>query len=189
MPTLFPRKSFAALALAATLALGACATPGTMATESYASTTLMTPALKQSLNARVNAFDRDLNRGNISAVLDYLPPKMISDMSAGVDADPEFVKAAVGAMLDGMTRELKIAGRSDLSQALVGTTSAGNPYALVPGAATITAGGETMTQQGNTLALLDGGQWYLVGLSDAETVADIRKSYPEFRGVALPVSK
>lgn len=189
MPTLFPRKTLAALALGATLALGACATPGTMATESYATSTLMTPALKQSLNARVAAFDRDLNRGNLGAVVDYLPPKMIADLSAGVDADPEFLKAAVGAMLDGMTRELKIAGRSDLSQALVGTTAAGNPYALVPGAVTITAGRELMTQQGNTLALLDGGQWYLVGLSDAETAADIRKSYPEFRGVALPVSK
>lgn len=182
-----PRLSFAALALTAILGLGACATTGTMASDSYATSTLLSADAKQALGARVTAFDRDMNSGNISAVMDYLPPKMIAQLSDSVGADPEFMKAAAGAMLEGLTRELTIAGRSDLSQALVGTAGNGNPYALVPGAASITAGKETMVQQGTTLALLDGGQWYLVGLSDAETVTDIRKAYPEFRGVALPV--
>lgn len=182
-----PRLSLAALALAAVLGLGACATTGPMASDSYATTTLLDAAAKQSLSARVAAFDRDMNRGNVTAVMDYLPPKMIAQLSEKVGADPEFIKAAAGAMLTGMTREIKISGRSDLSQALVGTAGNGQPYALVPGAANITAGKETMTTQGTTLALQDSGQWYLIGLSDADTLADLRAAYPEFRNVALPI--
>ena len=184
-----PRLSFATLALAAVLSLGACAVTGPMASDSYASTALLDAAAKQSLNARVAAFDRDMNRGDITAVMDYLPPKMLGQLAQEVGADPEFIKAAASAMLTGMTQELKIAGRSDLSQALVGTAGNGAPYVLVPGAARITAGKETMTTQGTTLALQDGGQWYLLGLADAETLADLRAAYPEFRSVALPAGK
>lgn len=182
-----PRLSFAALAIAAVLSLGACATTGPMASDSYTTTTLLSAEAKQSLNARVAAFDRDMNRGNINSVIEYLPPKMIANLSEKVGADPEFIKAAAGAMLSGMTRNLKFSGRSDLSQALVGTAGNGMPYALVPGVANITAGKETMTTRGTNLALQDGGQWYLIGLSNEETLTDLRAAYPEFRGVPLPI--
>ena len=53
----------------------------------------------------------------------------------------------------------------------------------------VTAGAETMTTQGVSLALLDGGQWYLLGLSDQEVLTNLRRTYPEFGGVALPVKQ
>ncbi|WBU52223.1 hypothetical protein [Paracoccus sp. SCSIO 75233] len=180
------RVSVAAIAVAATLALGACATMTTPASESYTTTTLLTEDAKQSLEARVNAFDRDLTQGNMASVVEYLPPKMIDMLAEEVGAPPEFLKAAVGSMIEGMTQEIDIVGYSDISQALVGTTSTGMPYALIPGAARFTAGGETFTDQSTTLALMDEGEWYLVGLSDAETVEDVREAYPEFRTVTLP---
>ena len=181
------RLSLSALAIAVALGLGACATTTTPATDSYTTTTLLSAQDKQSLSARFADFDRDLNRRDIRAVIDYLPPKMIDNLSTEVGVDPDFIKAAAGAMLTGLTRDLKFAGRSDLSQALVGTAGNGQPYALVPGAATITAGKETMIQQSTTLAMRDGGQWYLLGLADDQAVTDLRAAYPEFRGVALPV--
>lgn len=187
-----PRLSFAALAIAAVLSLGACATTGTPATQSYASTALLSADAKQALDARVAAFDRNINRGNMQVIFDYLPPKMLQEMrqlAEREDVNPEVLQIIMGSMLQGIARELKMTGRHDMSQALVGTTGSGTPYVLVPGAARVTAGAETMTTQGVSLALLDGGQWYLLGLSDQEVLTNLRRTYPEFRGVALPVKQ
>ncbi|WBU58204.1 hypothetical protein [Paracoccus sediminicola] len=181
-----PRAALASLVLAATLGLSACAPTGTPASESYASTSLLDSGQRQSLADRVAAFDRDLNSGNIAALVSYLPPRMIADLADEMGTSPEFATAAAGAMISGLTSELEIAGRSDISQALIGETDEGRPYALVPGVAQIRAGGQSATQQVTTLALIDGGEWYLLGLSDPETLTDLRRAYPEFRGVALP---
>ncbi len=180
----FPR--LAALALGAVLALGACAT-GTPPSQSYAETTLLTPEARQSLEARVRAFDREINRGNMAATIDYLPPKMIAQISAETGATPEFMRAAAGAMVEGMTAGMKISGGHDITKAVVGTTGTGAPYAVIPGMARISVGGETMDNPGYTLALTDAGKWYLVALNDQESITDIRKAYPEFNSVALPL--
>lgn len=186
MSNFTPRLALASAALAAILALGACAT-GTPPSDSYAETTLLNAEAKQSLEARVNAFDRDISRGNMAATVDYLPPKVVDLMIADTGMSREFLSAAVGAMLEGLTAEMRITGRHDINQALVGTTSAGNPYALIPSVARVDVDDQSMTEQGTTLAMIDGGTWYLAGLTDQETVDEIRQAYPEFRSVALPV--
>ena len=185
MTRFFRRPALAATALAAMLALGACAT-GTPPSESYAQTTLLSADARQSLDARVRAFDRDINRGNLSATVDYLPPKIIAQLTEETGTSPEFIKAAAGAMLKGMTSQMQIAGGHDLSKALVGAAGNGQPYAVVPGVVRITVDGEAMTDQGYTLAMTDSGTWYLVALNDQETVDNLRRAYPEFRSVALP---
>lgn len=180
------RSILAAAAVAVALGLGACAT-GTPPSESYASTSLLSTSAKQSLEARVNAFDREVNRGNLGASVDYLPPKIIALLTEETGVSAEFVKAAAGAMLEGMTSDMNISGGHDLSQALVGTAGNGMPYAVIPGAAHVEIDGQSMTDQGYSLALLDGGTWYLVALNDQEAVDEVRQAYPEFQGVALPV--
>ncbi|MDO5605628.1 MAG: hypothetical protein Q4G25_10770 [Paracoccus sp. (in: a-proteobacteria)] len=181
-----PRRTLAALLVAASLGLAGCA-PGITASDTFSETTLITDQAKQSLSARVASFDRDINRGSIGNAVNYLPPRMLAQLSDDTGVPVEFLRAAGGAMLDGMTREMTVRSRTDLSQALVGTTTTGRAYALIPGVAVITARGQTLTQQGNTLALTDDGQWYLIGLGDQDTLDDIRRAYPEFRGVNLPV--
>lgn len=182
--TRFP--TLAAIALGAVLGLGACAT-GTPPSQSYAETTLLTAESRQALEKRLGAFDREINRGNMSATIDYLPPKIIALMSEETGASPEFMKAAAGAMMEGLTTGMKIRGGHDLSQALVGATENGQPYAVIPGAVRIDVRGESMTDQGYTLALTDAGTWYLVALNDQDFIAEVRRAYPEFRSVALPL--
>lgn len=185
MTRISPRSALAAAALAAVLALGACAS-GTPPSESYAQTTLLTADARQALEARVRSFDREINSGNMAATIDYLPPKIIAQMTAQTGASPEFMKAAAGAMLEGMTSSMRISGGHDLSKSLVGAAGNGQPYAVIPGVVRIVVDGESMTDQGYTLAMTDGGMWYLVALNDQESVGRLRSAYPEFRSAALP---
>lgn len=180
------RKILSALAVAALLGLGAC-TSGVPASERFAESTILTAESRQSLTARVNAFDRAVNSGNMKKTLDFLPPKVVAIKAEEAGMTPEFAKATIGAMLTGMTRDLKITGRSDLSKSVVGKTSADRPYVIYPTAARLVVDGESMDDQGNALALLDEGQWYLMDLGDDDEIANLRQAYPDFRSVPLNV--
>ncbi|NHF71935.1 hypothetical protein [Paracoccus xiamenensis] len=182
------RLTFAAVALTAVLGLGACAT-SVPPSESYAATSLLNDAAKQSLKARVNAYDAELRRGNLGATIDYLPPRLAAVFAEKSGISAQQAKANMDARVAGTRSEIRIAGGHDLSQALVGTAGNGMPYAVIPAAARATAGGLSLTEQGNTLAVLDGGTWYLAALTDDEAIAEIRQAYPEFRRVALPASQ
>lgn len=180
-----PRFSLTALAVAALLGLSACA-GGVAPTDNFTDTTLLTADSRQALTSRIKDFDREISRSNMQAIVNFLPPKLIALKAEEAGASPEFVKAAIATMMKGVLGDMKFTGRSDLSQALVGTAGNGQPYAIIPTVAQVELGGEKMTQQGLTLALLDGGQWYLVGLTEQNIVDDVKAAYPEFSSVNLP---
>ncbi|MBL4543582.1 MAG: hypothetical protein JKP97_17610 [Rhodobacteraceae bacterium] len=79
--------------------------------------------------------------------------------------------------------------RFDLDAATVGTTEGGAPYALIPTETIMRSGSRGRYRfASQTLALRDGGLWYLVQLTEAGDAELVREVYPDFADVALEVA-
>jgi hypothetical protein len=48
------------------------------------------------------------------------------------------------------------------------------------------AGNGNISVNSHTLALMDGGAWYLLRVSEVQQIEILRKVYPEFAGVVFP---
>lgn len=63
----------------------------------------------------------------------------------------------------------------------------GEPYALIPTEVVMDAGGaDKILAKSQTLALLDGGAWYLLRVNEDQQVTVMRQVYPEFAEVEFP---
>ncbi|MBL4558667.1 MAG: hypothetical protein JKP98_21220 [Rhodobacteraceae bacterium] len=71
----------------------------------------------------------------------------------------------------------------------MGTTEGGAPYALIPTETIMRSGSRGRYRfASQTLALRDGGLWYLVQLTEAGDAELVREVYPDFADVALEVA-
>ena len=76
----------------------------------------------------------------------------------------------------------------DLAKAEHHELPSGQPYVLIPTETVMDAGDGKSVAKSHTLALLDGGAWYLLRVSEAEQVTIMRQVYPEFAEVEFPAS-
>lgn len=150
----------------------------------------VTAAEKQKLEATVASFDKAMRNEDYETITKTIPPRVMEFIAkqANVDVDTlrgviiQQTKAALG------TVKLEDFGM-DVAAAKFETLSNGEPYALI---ATKTVMNSEATgkivAKGDTLAVLDGGNWYLVRISDVQQLAILRKAYPEFASVEFSSS-
>ncbi|MGU3399552.1 hypothetical protein ACLBWS_07375 [Brucellaceae bacterium D45D] len=150
----------------------------------------VTTAEKQKLEATVASFDKAMRNQDYEAITNIIPPRVLEFIAkqANVDVDTlrgvviQQTKAALGAV------KLEDFGM-DIAAAKFAPLSNGEPYALI---ATKTVMNSEATgkivAKGDTLAVLDSGNWYLVRVSDVQQLAILRKAYPEFASVEFSSS-
>jgi hypothetical protein len=137
----------------------------------------------------VEAFDAAMRNADYTTVIKTVPPRIIAHIakSAGVDADA--LKVVMIAQIKAALAEVELVSLGmDVAKAEHHELPSGVPYVLIPTETVIDAGDGKTVARSHTLALLDGGAWYLLRVSEAQQVTIMRQVYPEFAEVEFPAS-
>jgi hypothetical protein len=148
----------------------------------------LTEAESGSLVATVEAFNAAMRAKDYEAIVKTIPPRVLAHIAKSVGAEVEALRKIVIEEMKKTLVAVKIESFGmDLSKAEHRELPGGEPYVLVPTQTVMDPGeGGKMKAKSHTLALLDGGVWYLLRVNDPQQVAIMRQVYPEFVGVEFP---
>lgn len=171
------------IALAGLLAVLLAAAPLAIAP---ASARDLTSVERVSLARAVARFDAAMRAKNIPGIIDVVPPRVTAHIAARAGIDQRRLRSATIQQTREVLKAAVIRGFAmDVTRAYYGATPNGTPYALIPTSTTLRVGGQDVTKASNTLAMQDGGRWYLLDLNQPSRVAIFTQVYPEFAGVPL----
>lgn len=164
----------------ATLLLWFAATSATYARE-------LTETENAKLAETVARFDDAIKAKDIGALVKVIPPRIIKQMAQRDGMSEDEINKVMADLIDAtmqalpvhsLALKLKEANRKELAD--------GTPYLLIPTETVMSTGGEDKTlMRSQTLALMDGNEWYLLRTNDAQPMAVLREVYPEYEGVAF----
>jgi hypothetical protein len=144
---------------------------------------------KASLAATVESLAVATRAGDYGRVARMMPPKVIAAFARRAETTPDqviaFLTKTWQQMFQGGGVEIE-SFKIDLASADHKELPGGAPYVLIPTRVTIAAVGRLFQEQSHTLAILDGGKWYLLRISDAKQVQILLDGHPEFASVKLP---
>jgi hypothetical protein len=157
---------------------------------------LTTPAFSEpipaadlpAITARVEAFDAAFREGNMAAVFDYMPAKILSNLSTQSGVSEEELKSLMAEQIELAFETVTIDEFGmDMATATWATTPDGSRgYAMIPTFTVMSIeGAGTMRAEGDTLAFNDDDKWYLVRVDDPAQVQMLTAVYPEFNGVTF----
>jgi hypothetical protein len=157
---------------------------------------LVTPAFadpipegdRAAIAERVQSFDAAFRGGDMAAVFDYMPTKILANLSAQSGISEDELKTLMKEQIDLAFQTVTIDEFGmDMDTATWATTPDGSRgYAMIPTFTVMTiedAG--TMRAEGDTLAFADEGKWFLVRVDDPAQVQMLSAAYPEFTGVVF----
>jgi hypothetical protein len=148
----------------------------------------LTDAERSALEAKVAAFDAAMRASDYETVVKIIPPRIMAHIAGQAGVDVDALRAVIVEQMKAALDEVKLVSFGmDVANAGHQELPGGEPYALIPTETVIDTGasGKFRTKS-DTLALLDGGTWYLLRVSEAEQVAIMRQVYPEFAGIEFP---
>jgi hypothetical protein len=160
----------------------------------------LTPALAEdmpddvrtALTAEVANFGMQFNDGNMSAIFDYMPAKVVENLTAQSGLSQEELFAAMKTELDSAMSQVTIDDFSmDMDTATWQMTPDGSiGYALIPTTTDMTIEGMgKVNATGETLAFQEDDAWYLVRVDDASQAQMLTAAYPAFEGVTFTPGK
>jgi hypothetical protein len=141
---------------------------------------------RDAIAARIEQFNSAVGGGNLASTLDYMPARLLDHMASkfGMTTDQlkEATIAAIAATAETVTFE---SFGMDLDKAAFETTPDGSRvYGLIPTETVMSIeGGGKMRATSETLALEDGGEWYLIRVDEPNQVLMLKEVYPEFADV------
>ncbi len=144
------------------------------------------------LTAEVANFGQQFNDGNMTAVFDYMPVKVIENLSAQAGLSQDALFAAMQQEIDSAMSQVTIDAFSmDMDTASWQMTPDGSiGYALIPTVTDMTVEGMGRVHAtGETLAFAEDDQWYLVRVDDATQAQLLIAAYPAFDGVTFAPGK
>ena len=137
---------------------------------------------------RLAEFETTLNEGRIGDMLDFMPPKLLAEVLKQSGVNQKQMKAA---LQEGWTQTLDTVTLESFAFGEPGpikSTESGRFYRLIPSELTMSMNDDPDTlvdATSETLALTDGGTWYVVRLDQPPQVELFHKSYPEFESVEV----
>ncbi len=143
---------------------------------------------RAAMTARIDDFNADFVAGDVAAIVDFMPPKILSSLSTQTGMEEEALRAAIKDELDAALEIVTIDSyKMHTAAATYNLTPAGDQaYVLIPTETVMTVDGAgRMRATGETLAFADAGTWYLMRIDEAEQVQLLTDAYPAFRGVAF----
>ncbi|HBZ45506.1 MAG TPA: hypothetical protein DEO85_15980 [Maritimibacter sp.] len=142
---------------------------------------------KAAVEATVSEFDTAYSTGDFGTVLDYLPPKLIDYMATQMGSESQAeLKATMAKQMAAFMSDIKIDAFDMNTNRMKTGEAGGRSYAFIPTTTKITAEGKTRTLRNQTLALEDGGRWYVVRIEADQQYNLVKEVYPEFGSVRLP---
>jgi hypothetical protein len=143
---------------------------------------------RASLATTVSEFDAAMRDERFDRVLETVPPRVLASIAEKAGVSAEKMAPMMVEFIKQLTATVKIESFSmDLAHADYRELPAGEPYALIPTNTVIDLGAKgRMRERSFTVALIDGGKWYLVRVNDAAQLTIMREVYPEFTGVEIP---
>lgn len=139
----------------------------------------------KALDRTVLAFDAAMKAADFEGIGRTVPPRVLEHIAGQAGIGVENLRKAMMQQMSAVMKDVTIASFSmDMAKARHRELTDGTPYVLVPTQTVIDAGamGKTAVRS-DTLALMDGGAWYLLRVSDAAQVAILRQVYPGFAAV------
>jgi hypothetical protein len=150
----------------------------------------LTDAENAQLTDAVTRFDTAMEGMDIATLVKAIPPRVVKQMAAHDAVSEDEIRKVMGDLIGQTFEALPVHSFTmKLSDAEHGELANGTPYLIIPTETVMSTGGEGKTlMRAETLALLDGDAWYLVGSSDARQVSILREAYPEYEAVAFQVA-
>lgn len=143
---------------------------------------------RQRVEARADSFENAFLAGNFTEILSAMPPKLTDYMAKQMGIKSSELAPAMGVQMQALAAGVKIEKMSmNTRRMITGTTGAGTDYAFIPTTTTATAEGQgRKTSKTHTLALEDGGTWYMLRIDQAQQYELVKSVYPDFAAVPLP---
>ena len=147
------------------------------------------PDDRAAIAARIDALGQVMSAGDMAGALDVIPPRLLQATAARFGATEEQLRQAFAEAAAGMMAGVAIVSYDmDLDAATTHLTPDGaRTYLLVPTETVMEVDGAGRVRAfSQTLAMEEGGQWYLVRVVDPAQRAMLGEVYPEFVGVDFP---
>ncbi|TGP24053.1 MULTISPECIES: hypothetical protein [unclassified Mesorhizobium] len=150
-----------------------------------------TGAEKAALAIRVQEFTGAFAAKDMDHVFGMMSPRIVDYLvsSGGISVD-ELKRRTNAAWAEALKTVTLESFSMDMAKAEYLELSNGTPYGLIPTETVMSFDQDGQTQRmavrARTLAVLDGGKWYLVRIDDPKQLMILRKTYPEFEDVELP---
>ena len=142
---------------------------------------------REAVASLIERVDAATEAGDMLAALDVVPPALLDALAEASGLSREEIREAMEAALAEVMVEVEIVSfEIHLDRAGEAETSAGRPYLLAPTESVMRVGDQTFRSESATLALEDGGEWYLVRAEDVTQIAMLQEVYPDFAGIEFP---
>lgn len=142
----------------------------------------LTPDQQAGLEARIASFDNAMRTSDMTGILGVIPPAVLTQIATNYGVTSADLVASAQEQIDEALKSIAIESFGmDLAAAEAIDLADGTTYVMIP-TETVMDLGEAgkMRSVSETLAILDGGTWYLMAVDDLEQIAVLRQVYPAF---------
>lgn len=141
-----------------------------------------------SLASTVASFAQAMKEATFDRIVATVPPRILEHIAKKNGIEAEQIKLGMIEVMRKAFASVRFESFGmDLAAAATKELPDGEPYVLIPTHMAIAhMSGQRVERKTQTLALMDGGTWYLVRISEAPQVAMLREVYPQFATVELP---
>jgi len=145
-----------------------------------------TEAERVALDQLLGRYEGAVDRRDMAAVVNMMPPRVFTHMSAQSGMSVDQLKAMV-VKLSGGVMDMIGESKFDHDAVVFKELSDGSRYALVPTTTIVKLkDGPTYRAKSHTLAVLEDGNWYLMRVNEPKQLIILHGAYPAFSNVELP---
>jgi len=143
---------------------------------------------KAEMQISVDAFNTAFTNAEYDTIITSMPPKIKAFISEQANLSVEDLETAMIAQTEAALAAVTVETFAmNTDEASFGTTSEDRPYALIPTNTLMTIPDVGKVEgKSTTLALKDGGVWYLVRIEEQQQVELLLAVYPDFTGIDFP---
>ena len=138
--------------------------------------------ISEQVKISIQEFEDAFHRKDGDTLFTFMPPKILQTMARSFDVEPENLVAILKNSMRDLFKSVEIISfEVDLEKAVIKTTPSGKIYSLIPTNTVMRLEEIKMSAEGQTLAFVDDGVWYLVSLSEDEGIQFLKEAYPDFK--------
>jgi ketosteroid isomerase-like protein len=142
---------------------------------------------RAAVQAVTQSFAQNLRAKNFEGVLNAMPPKILNYMSQQTGIPANELAGTLARQMSVFMGDVTVERfNMNMNRMATGTTNDGIDFAFIPTRTTVKGPEGRQTTNTQTLALQDGGQWYLVRIEQAQQYEIVKAVYPGFANVRLP---
>ncbi len=142
------------------------------------------------IEARIDQINQSLSSGDLAAAIDFMPPRLLRRIALRAGVPEAELKAATREMVATEMQGVTFVSIDTnlASAAPVRTPDGSRTYLLIPTIFVMDIpGAGRIRSTTSTLALKDGGEWYLIRI-DEQNQVHLKELWPEFAPVQFPVA-